>query len=139
MGLRHVFAVALLGLTPVVVACGGSKDGVSAKTAESQAIDADPIALFPSNAMAIARVDAKQMFASGSVGGQVALMAERMLPVGEEAGFKASRDLDTVYSAAYSTSGADVVAILRGTFDEQKIKSVADSHTPTKGGGMLVA
>ena len=136
MRLRHLFAFATIALA---TACGGgNKDSVTAKTAD-QAIDADPIALLPSSAMAISRVDAKQMFTSGSVGGQLALMAERMLPIGEEAGFKASRDLETVYSAAYSTSGADLVAILRGTFDEQKIKSVADSHTPTKGGGVLVA
>ncbi len=133
---RHLVAFALLGLA---AACGGNKDSVSAKTAESQAIDADPIALLPSAAMAISRVDVKQMFTSGSVGGQLSLMAERMLPIGEEAGFKASRDLETVYAAGYSTNGADVVAILRGTFDEQKIKTVADSHTPTKGGGVLVA
>ncbi len=139
MRLRHVAAFALFALVPLTVACGGSKDSVSAKTPESQAIDADPVALLPSSAMVIARVDAKQMFTSGSVGGQLALMAERMLPIGEEAGFNASRDLETVYAAGYSTSGADVVAILRGTFDEAKIKSVADSHTPTKGGGMIVS
>ena len=133
---RQVLGFVVVGL---VAACGGSKDSVNAKSAESQAIDADPLALLPSSAMAIARVDAKQMFQSGSVGGQLAQMAERMLPVGEEAGFKASRDLETIYAAGYSTTGADVVAILRGTFDEQKIKSVADQHTPTKGGGVLVA
>jgi hypothetical protein len=139
MRLRHLFAFVTLVLAGAAACGGGNKDGVSAKTAENQAIDADPIALLPSAAMAISRVDAKQMFTSGSVGGQIALMAEHMLPVGEEAGFNASRDLETVYSAAYSTSGADVVAILRGTFDEQKIKSVADSHTPTKAGGVLVS
>jgi hypothetical protein len=133
---RQVLGFVVVGL---VAACGGSKDSVNAKTAESQAIDADPLALLPSSAMAIARIDAKQMFQSGSVGGQLAQMAERMLPVGDEAGFKASRDLETIYAAGYSTTGADVVAVLRGTFDEQKIKSVAEQHTPTKGGGMLVA
>jgi hypothetical protein len=138
MRLRHLFVFAASVSFGLATACGGgNKDSATAKAAE--AIDADPIALFPSAAMAISRVDAKQMFTSGSVGGQLALMAERMLPIGEEAGFKASRDLETIYAAGYSTSGADVVAILRGTFDEQKIKSVADSHTPTKGGGVLVA
>ncbi len=141
MGLRHIaLLLSSASLLALSVACGGGhKDSVSPKTAEVQAIDADPLALLPSAAMAIARVDAKQMFATGSVGGQLAQMAERMLPIGEEAGFKASRDLETVYVAAYSASGADVVGVLRGTFDEARIKDVADSHTPTKGGGLLVA
>ena len=128
-------------LVSVLAACGGgSKETVSPKTGEGpQAIDADPVALLPSSATIIARVDAKQMFTTGSVGGQLGQLSERLMPIGDEAGFKASRDLETIYAATYSTSGADVVAVLVGTFDAEKIRAVADSHTPTKGGGVLVA
>ena len=76
MRLRHLLAFVLVGL---VAACGGgNKDSVTPKTAEGdRSIDADPIALLPSSATMLARIDAKQMFESGSVGGQLASMAER--------------------------------------------------------------
>ncbi len=137
MRLRPLFAILLLGVLP---ACGGGKDSVTPKVAETQpAIDADPVALLPSGAMVIAKVDTKAMFTAGSVGGQVTLLAERMMPVGEEAGFKASRDLESAIVASYTLQGADLAAVLTGAFDEQKIARAAETHTPTKAGGVLVA
>ena len=124
-----------------LVACGGgNKESVTPRAAESEkAIDDDPVALLPSGAMILAKVDAKTLFSSGSVGGELGQVVERLVPIGEEAGFKASRDLDLIYVAGYSLSGADVAAVLRGVFEEEKIKKVADAHTPTKGGGVVVA
>jgi hypothetical protein len=111
---------------------------VTPSGAEAQSIDADPAALLPSGAMVLAKVDAKTMFASGGAGAQIGQMVERIFPIGEEAGFKASRDLESALAGAYSTQGADVVAVLSGKFDEDKIAQVASQHTVTKGGGALV-
>jgi hypothetical protein len=79
------------------------------------------------------------MFTSGSTGGVIGQMAEKLVPIGEEAGFKASRDLDRVVMGAYSFQGVDAVAVLVGRFDEQKIAQAAQNHTPMKNGGVLVA
>jgi hypothetical protein len=139
--LRAMGLVLGCALTLALVACGGgNKESVTPNVADHEnAIDDDPVALLPSGAMVLAKVDAKTMFSSGSVGGQLGQIVERVVPIGEEAGFKAARDLDLIYVGGYSMSGADVVAVLRGVFDEEKIKKVADAHTPTKGGGVIVA
>jgi hypothetical protein len=136
--MRKTFAALALALA--AGSCGGgNKDAVTPNGVEAQSIDSDPAALLPSGAMVIAKVDAKAMFASNSVGGQVGTLVERLVPIGDEAGFKASRDLDSALVGTYSVQGADAVAVLSGTFDEQKIAQVAATHTPTKGGGTLVA
>jgi hypothetical protein len=139
-GLAWLRAVAV-ALTVTAAACGGgSKDTVTPKTAEAvRPIDDDPVALLPSGPMVLAKVDAKAMFTSGSVGGQLGQIAERLVPIGDEAGFKASRDLETTYVAGYSLTGADVAAVLRGTFDEDRIKQLAAAHTAAKAGGAIVA
>jgi hypothetical protein len=46
--------------------------------------------------------------------------------------------VDRVTFASYSYQGIDVAAIVIGRFDSAKIKLVASSQTPTKGGGALV-
>ena len=57
--------------------------------------------------------------------------------MGEEAGFRASRDVEKIYVAAYSLQGADVLGVLVGKFDEAKIKDAMSSQK-TKYGGALV-
>jgi hypothetical protein len=123
--------------------CGGSKDAVGLAhgpndVTEAQ-IDADPYALLPGSAIVVASLDARAFFTSNTLGPQVAQLAEKYIPIGEEAGFSASRDVDRVVAAAYSTQGADVAAVVSGRFDAKKIATAAENHTPTKGGGMLVA
>jgi hypothetical protein len=127
----------------LVIACGGSKDSVGvahgANDVTEAQIDADPMALLPSSPVIVASVDARAFFASGGVGAQVGQMAEKLMPIGEEAGFSASRDVDKVIAATYSMQGADVAAAISGRFDVAKIEKAAQSHTPTKSGGLLVS
>jgi hypothetical protein len=136
---RPLFALLLLC---TAVACGGgNKDTVTAHVAGELTpaqIDADPLALLPGQALGVATVDARAFYASKSLGSQVAQLTEKYIPLGEEAGFAASRDVDRVTVATYSTQGADACAVVSGKFDEQKIAQVAKNHTPTKGGGLLV-
>jgi hypothetical protein len=128
----------MLGLA-LVAGCGGAnKTGPEANTAGAKDIDADPIALFPGSAISLSSVDAKAFFQSGTVGAQIGQLSEAYLPVADDAGFKPSRDVDRVVSAAYITQGVDSLTVLSGRFDEAKIKRSADAQTPTKSGTPLV-
>ncbi|MDF2693679.1 MAG: hypothetical protein K0S65_2062, partial [Labilithrix sp.] len=82
---------------------------------------------------------ARAFFGSQTFGSELAKLVEKYLPVGQEAGFSASRDVDRVTWASYSYQGVDAAAIVVGRFDEAKIKQAALQKTPTKGGGVLVA
>ena len=84
-----------LGLALGLAGCGDKGGGAGAKGAEAKKeIDADPIALLPSGALVVANVDTKAFLASPSVGPQIAQLVERYATLPEEAGFKASRDVD---------------------------------------------
>lgn len=134
------FAAAVAIATAVSAGCGGGNAGAHANSPAgltAEQIDADPIALLPANAILVASVDARAFYTSGSVGAQLEALSEQMLPLGDEAGFKASRDVDRVILGAYSTEGVDVAAVVVGRFEEDKIKKAADAHTQTRSGGVI--
>ncbi len=110
--------------------CGGK--GAAAARAES-AIDADPLSLLPGSALVIASVDAHAMYA-GSVGATIASFTDPWIPLGPDAGFQASRDVDRVTASAYASNEPDVAVVLVGRFDVDKISSA----TKTKTGGAMV-
>jgi hypothetical protein len=127
----------LLLLVLALFACGG-KD---AKTPGEEVVDldADPIALLPGSAIALAAVDVKAMYESNSVGGQIAQLAEKLVPIGEEAHFSPQKDVDRVTAGAYAGAGLEVSAIVTGRFDEERIKKAAQNSTMTKAGAPIVA
>ena len=102
-------------------------------------IDADPLALLPGSATVIATVDARAFYASGSLGAELAALSEQLVPIGDEAGFKASRDVDRVVVGTYSSEGLDLAAVVSGRFDEAKIRQAAEAHTQTRAGGLIAA
>jgi hypothetical protein len=122
---------------PVLGGCGSEKKDTKSPTAESNMDDA--LALLPGNAIAVGTVDARAFFGSQTFGSELAKLVEKYVPLGQEAGFQASRDVDRVTWASYSYQGIDAAAIIVGRFDEAKIKQAALQKTPTKSGGMLVA
>ena len=126
----------LLSVVVLFVACGGKQEG--AKTPEAEAKLDDALALLPGNAIALGTVDGRAFFGSQTFGADLGKLVEKYVPIGQEAGFQASRDVDRVTWGSYSYQGLDVAAIVVGRFDEAKIKAVAANHTPTKAGGMLV-
>ena len=135
-GLAAAIAVAVAGW-----GCGGANAGAHANSPAgltAEQIDADPLALLPASAIVVASVDARAFYTSGSVGAQFSALSEQMVPLGDEAGFKASRDVDRVILGAYSTEGVDVAAVVVGRFDEEKIKDAAESHAQTRSGGAIV-
>jgi hypothetical protein len=125
----------------VALGCGSStKDGVTLRSPDGTTdVDADPLALLPGSAVVLGAADAKAFFASGVVGAQMAQLTEKLVPIGDEAGFKPSRDVDKVYVGVYALQGADVAGVLVGRFDEEKIRKAAEAHVQVKGGGALVA
>ncbi len=127
----------LLALFVLVTSCGG-KDKEGAKTAEKKPAFDDAFALLPSNPILLGTVDARAFFGSQTFGAQLTQNVEKLVPIGQEAGFSAARDVDRVTFASYSYQGLDVAAIVIGRFDQAKIKQVATSQTPTKSGVPLV-
>ncbi len=111
---RRTFVLGFLA----VVGCGkGAKSGVETRTD----IDSGPLAILPGSAVVVGYLNARAMFADTSVNAAAAAVGHSFAPLGAEAGFDVSRDLDRVVVAVYSTTGADVAAVLSGRFDEAKI------------------
>src|SRR4051812_690394 len=98
-GFGFVFAVLVLALSSLT-ACGGKKE--EAKTPSAEASTEDALALLPGNAIMIGSVDARAFFGSQSFGPELARLVEKYLPIGQEAGFQASRDVDRVTFGSYS-------------------------------------
>ncbi len=140
---RFLAAIAL------VAACGGSSaneqpklvtppaSGSAAVTPES--LDKDPLSLFPAGALAMFSLDLHAFYTSQSAGAIAAQVTEKYFPLGAEAGFSASRDLDRVMGGIYSMQGVDALATLVGRFDTAKITALAASHAQIHGGGVVAS
>jgi hypothetical protein len=96
----------------------------------SAAIDASPLALLPANPVLLGWVDAQAFFAS-PLGGELARLCATRLPLGQEAGFDAKRDLRKVVVGAYSMAGADGVAVAQGDFRPDAIRAAAERRAVT--------
>jgi hypothetical protein len=122
----------MLALLLMLAACGGK--GAAAGGEKKADVDADPLALLPASAVVVASLDTRAIFDSGSAGAQVATLASKLVPLGDEVGFQAGRDVDRLTLAGYATGGADFVAVLSGRFDEAKIAAA----TTARGGAAIV-
>lgn len=127
-GLIAAVAVALTG-------CGAAPEAPPATPVNpALAIDSDVLALLPPGPAAMASVDTRAFYASGSTGGQLAAMTEGVLPLGQEVGFSASRDVDRMVVGVYVSGGVDAVAVLSGRFDAARMQAAVSSHAATRGG-----
>ena len=147
----RIASVLALFASVALGACGGgnaNQPGPTLATSASaatlppispQQLESDPLALFPSGAMGMFSIDLRAFYASASAGPAAAALAEKYFPIGAEAGFSASRDLDRVTGGFYSMQGADALATLVGRFDEAKIQKLAEQKTQLRGGGLVVA
>jgi len=132
---RWLFLVAAV----LFVACGPKEQNGDAKNGEQGQNTDDALAVLPAGAIAVGTIDGRAFFGSATFGADLAKLVEKYIPIGDEAGFKASRDVDRITFASYAYSGVDVAAVVVGRFDEAKIKAAAASHTSTKGGNVIVA
>jgi hypothetical protein len=124
---RSCAFVLLLSLS--FVACKGAGSASDA----AAAIDADPLALLPPGAVVLANVDVQSIERAGSGGSSLTTVADSLLPLGPDAGFVPSRDVDRIVVGEYGTINADVGAILTGRFDPDKIAK----STQTKSGAPI--
>jgi hypothetical protein len=129
---RDVLALSAAALA--AYACGGAKSPDN----ESLDLDADPLALLPSSSVALSALDARAFYASNTVGARIAQLSERLVPVGDESGFSASRDVDRVTLACYATGGLEAAAVVSGRFDPDRIARSASNNTITRLGAPLV-
>ena len=140
MNARRLFFPLLLSTLALFgsAACA-DKNTATPSTASGEVSLDDALALLPGNAIGAGTVDARAFFGSQTFGADLAKLVEKYLPIGAEAGFQASRDVDRVTFATYSYQGLDVAAIVIGRFDSAKIKAFAAAQTPTKSGAPIVA
>jgi hypothetical protein len=133
---RHALALALilpLAAMSGATGCGGK--GAAAGGETKPDLDSDPLALLPAAAVVIARVDTRAVYSSPAAGAEIAAFTDSLVPLGEDAGFRASRDVDRVLVGVYATSNTDVAAVLSGRFDLDHLAHA----TKTKQAGPVVA
>ncbi len=106
--------------------------GVGATT-----IDADPLALLPSGVPLLAYVDAAAMFGT-SFGGDVARIAQALVPLGPASNFVPTRDVTRMFTGFYAMQGADFCAVVQGNFDIDRIRAAAEAKLASPGGRPLV-
>src|SRR5579883_579859 len=115
----------VLVLAAVLLACGGKGAAVGGE--KKPDLDADPLALLPGSVVAVGSFEARAVAdlgaSGGAAGAELAGLAGKLLPFGEDAGFNASRDVDRVVLGSYAMGGADFVAVLTGRFDQAKIEA----------------
>jgi hypothetical protein len=132
-------ALWLFLIVALFVGCGPKESDGNVKNADQGQNTDDALAVLPGGAIAVGTVDARAFFGSQTFGADLAKLVEKYIPIGQEAGFTASKDVDRITFASYAYSGVDVAAIVVGRFDEAKIKAAAASHTSTRGGNVIVA
>jgi len=136
---RRLLRLALLALSLASLeACGGtaaSHPAAHVPTIEAR-VDGDPLAVLPGAAALLVSVDARAFYASGS-GAQAGPLLDGLFPVGAEAGFVPSRDVDWITIGVYSMEGADFAAVINGRFDAAKVDQAAQSHAATRGGATI--
>jgi hypothetical protein len=104
---------------------------------DASAIDRDPVALLPGGVVVLTYVDARALFAT-SLGNEVQSFVTSVLPLGAQANFVPSRDVQKVWAGAYALQGVDFCAVIQGNFDVTAIQRAADSHAVTAFGAPLV-
>jgi hypothetical protein len=123
------------------VGCGKKEDVIIAAAdrvnVTAADIDRDPVALMPSGAVGLMRIDAPALFRS-AVGQRLRDLVLARMPLPPSAGFEPTRDLTAVYVGLYSMSGANVAAVATGTFNPAAIERAADGTTMTPLGAPLV-
>jgi hypothetical protein len=132
--------LALVGAGSAVLslsACAKKEDVVvqtgAGKETSVVAIDADPLALFPPNAIGALTLDAKALFAS-PFGARLRSITESQSPIPADAEFEPTRDLDRVHIGFYSMQAADVAGIAIGRFNPAKIAAAASKNPRTATG-----
>lgn len=108
--------------------------GVELKAAD---IDAEPLALIPPGALAVANLQPKDLFVS-TLGHRFLALAQSQFPLPPSANFEPQRDLERLIVGVYSAAGVDFSGVAVGRFDVAAIKAAADKSELTPLGTPLV-
>lgn len=137
-------AIASLGLLALgVIGCGDKAkvEDPNSKVAERvlgvPELEADPLLLFPGLSVSLSNTDARALFANPTLGKDLLATLSVLLPLGDESGFVASRDLERVYAASYTLANVNIVGALVGKFDASRIAAAAFAKVNTKYGPLL--
>ncbi len=126
----------LLGM--VLLGCSSEKESILPTRAKvpltEAAIDADPLALLPSDAIIFARLKVTPLLAS-SLGPPLVAAAQPFLALPQLLGITPQRDLTELFLGVYSMQGADVAGIAIGAFDRTAIEgagrnAATRAHSP---------
>jgi len=109
----------------------------SGKELSKDAIDADPIALLPPNAIGAMTMDAQALFAS-QFGARILSLIQARSPIPAAAEFDPARDLTRIYVGFYSMQGADTAGVALGSFKPDKIEKAAEETPRTATGAPVV-
>lgn len=134
---RGLFAFAAAALASGVALAAGCankedvvvKSGADRKLSPEQ-IDADPLALLPSGAVAVAFIDTQKLLTS-AFGERLLLLLQKQMPIPQGAGYEPKRDLAKLYVGLYSMTGADIAGVAAGNFDATKIEAAAGATATT--------
>jgi hypothetical protein len=135
-GVRVRILSTILAAAAAIVVVGCSHQGDSLVLAgdgtrlSSEEIDKDPLALLPGSPIGVVYADAQAAFGS-QVGPAALAMMAAAVPLGADANFDAKRDVQKVYIGFYSLQGADLAAVIQGSFDPDAIQASVTRNTPT--------
>lgn len=132
---RVVLAACLAACGLLVGGCSHKGDSVvvtgDGTRLSSDEINRDPLALLPGGAVGLMGVDAQAAFQS-EMGDPAVRLFQTAIPLGADANFDVRRDVRRVLIGLYSLQGADVAAVVEGTFDPDAIRtSVANGGAVT--------
>jgi len=99
-------------------------------TADARGIDQRPLDLLPDEALLVSHLQVDAIFASG-LSSPMGQLLRNLVPVGPASGFVPERDVHHLYGGTYAMQGADVVAVVQGTFNQPAIESAAAAPPPT--------
>jgi hypothetical protein len=120
---------ALFAAAVLLASCKGARSG------EAPSFDADPLLLVPSSAFVAANFDARSIFANPAVGSSIAGAAQGLLPLPDDVGLQASRDVDRAVMVGFGGPDVDIAVVLSGRFDAARMAAA----TRTKAGTPVVA
>jgi hypothetical protein len=129
--------LALLLAAPLGCSSDQALVPIGGRSVDARSIDAEPLALLPSGALLLGRLDAEALFRS-SLGNHMAQIVSLLLPIGAESGFSPARDVKRVYGAAYAMQGADFAAVMQGTFNVAAMEQAAKARAATPSGALVV-
>ncbi|MEM1031642.1 MAG: hypothetical protein AAF928_11330 [Myxococcota bacterium] len=92
--------------------------------AEVATVDGDPLSVLPDEALMVSHTRVDVALASG-LGNLVGQLLRGLVPTSVASGLVHERDIRHLYSAAYAMQGADVIAVVQGTFDPVAIQAAA--------------